>query len=84
MSVEDVGSLIEKKFGKSPDSMSDNEKVAYVSAMFDCGFGRYSKFLMWPVDKISEFFKYCEEHDIDYKSENTFARWAIEDSFDMI
>lgn len=84
MSIEDVGSLIEKKFGKRLDVMSDNEKVVYASAMFDCSFGRYSKFLKWSVEKISEFFKYCEEHGIDYKEESVMSRWAIEDSFDMV
>ncbi len=53
------------------------------NASYDCSVGRYSKFLMWSLDEISEFFKYCEEVGINYFESSDTERWALEDSFDM-
>lgn len=82
MDLDVVGLLI-KKYNKPFDKFSMQEKAMVADAVFDVRVGRYSKFLMWDVEKIEQFFKYCEDNNVHYFECSDMERWAAEDAFDM-
>lgn len=79
----DVIGLILNKLGKSFEDCIEKEKALITDACFDCSIGRYSKFLNMSKEEMDEFFKFCEEHEMDYFELSDAERWAAEDAFYM-
>lgn len=82
-SFEEVKFLLCKKLDKKFVEFGVRDTAILTVVSLDCQCGRYSKFLMWDLDRIKAFFKYLNRKGISYFELSDVERWAIEDAFDM-
>ncbi len=80
---DEVKQIICKKFAKPYSALSPKGKALIADAYWDVCYGRYSKFLMWDLVRIIEFFEYAQDKGVNYFELSDPERWALEDSFDM-